>query len=226
MATVSCIIPAYNEGARIKEVLTVVTTHPLINEVIVIDDGSVDETKDATLEFEKVKLITHKNNLGKSASLYDGIKKSTGDYIFFMDADLNHLNPQNVSDMILPVINGVADISISLRKNTSLQYHILGIDYITGERVLSRHMLIPDIEVISSLEPFAFEVFLNDLIIKNQCRLKVVPWTNVGASSKIKKRGLWKGLTGDFFMYVDILRTVSIFDLIYQVINLKKLIVR
>ena len=226
MTKISCIIPAYNEGKRIRNVLEVVAVHPLIDEVIVIDDGSIDETKKVALEFKKVKLIVHERNLGKSASLYDGIKESSGNYLFFIDADLTYLNAQNITDMIAPVTSGMADVSLSLRKNTPIQWHILGIDYITGERVLSRDIILPHLNKILSLKPFAFEVFLNDLIIKNKCRLKIVPWSNVYTSSKVKKIGLWKGLKGDFFMCIEIIKTVSIFGLFYQIIKMRNLRVK
>lgn len=226
MLKISCIIPAYNEEKRIRNVLGVLATHPLINEVIVIDDGSIDGTRKIILQFKSVKLIIHERNLGKSVSLYDGIKNSSGDYIFFLDADLSYLNTKNITDMILPVLNDEADISMSLRKNTPIQWHMIGIDYITGERFLSRNIVISHLDEIMLLKPFAFEVFLNELIIKNNYRVKVIPWSNVYTSSKIKKRGLWKGLKGDFFMCVEILRTVSIFNLVYQIKKLKNLRVK
>jgi len=67
-----------------------------------------------------------------------GSKKSSGDYIFFLDADLMYLNAQILLIWCSPYLNGAADVSISLRKNTPIQWHILGIDYITGERILPR----------------------------------------------------------------------------------------
>lgn len=223
---ISIIIPAYNEGKRIRKVLQVVTAHPLIDEIIVIDDGSIDETRKNILEFEKVKLIIHEHNLGKSVSLYDGIKKSSGDYIFFLDADLMYLNAQNITDMVFPILNGAADVSISLRKNTPIQWHILGIDYITGERILPRDIIIYHLDEILFLKPFGFEVFLNELIIKNKYRLKIVPWSNVYTLSKVKKIGLRKGLRGDFVMCKDILKTVSLFNLCYQIIKMRNLRVK
>ena len=56
MIGVSCVIPAYNEAARIAGVLEAVTRHPLINEVIVVDDGSTDETPNVVAKFRQVDL--------------------------------------------------------------------------------------------------------------------------------------------------------------------------
>lgn len=222
---VSCIIPAYNEERGISKVLEIATKHPLINEIIVIDDGSKDNTKEIIKNFDNVKLITHKQNMGKSMGLYDGIRKSRMDFILFLDADLVGLNTQNITDLISPLINNVADISISLRGNTPKIWRRIGIDYISGERVLSRNLITPHLNEIVSLRSFGFEVFLNEIIIKNSCRIKVVPWPNVSSPYKISKVGFWSGLRGDLRMMLDISKTIPIFRMIYQIIKLKSLLV-
>ncbi|MFA6520551.1 MAG: glycosyltransferase family 2 protein [Candidatus Paceibacterota bacterium] len=223
---ISCIIPAYNEGKRIQAVLEIVASHPLIDEIIVIDDGSSDDTIAVVEKFKNIKLIIHNKNTGKSISLYDGIRESSGDFIFLLDADLAGLTIQNINDLISPIINKVADVSISLRRNAPRLWHRLGMDYISGERVLPRHIITPHLEKIISLKPFGFEVFLNKLIIANNSRIKIVPWLNVDSPYKITKNGLWVGLKGDFFMMVDIFRTISIFGPIYQIIKMRNLRVK
>jgi glycosyltransferase involved in cell wall biosynthesis len=225
MIKVSCIVPAYNEEKRIGSVLEIVSKHPLIDEVIVVDDASKDNTKDVALKFEKVKLIVHEKNRGKSASLYDAIKKSTGTFLFFLDADLIGITSQNLTDLITPVVNGQSGISISLRRNSPRLWHMLGIDYISGERVLPRTLLEPYLEEILSLR-FGFEVFLNKLIIKNGLKVKIVLWPNVDSPYKYKKDGLWGGIKGDILMFRDILKTVPFWGLIYQIVKLRKLRVK
>ena len=84
-----------------------------------------------------------------------------------------HLNNQNIIDMISPITNDVADISISIIGNTPIQWRISGVDCISGQRFLSRDIIIPHIEEISHLKPFGFEVFLNNLIVKNKYRIKL-----------------------------------------------------
>lgn len=223
MVKVSCIIPAYNEEKRIRNVLEIVAVHPLIDEIIVIDDGSVDETKKIVLGFEKIKLIIHEYNLGKSASLYDGIKNSSGEYLVFLDADLTNLKEKDLTHIILPVLSGSADISMSLRKNTPIWWRVIGIDAITGERVLPKINLMPYAEKILHLRPYAFEVFLNELVIKNKQKVKVVPWPTVGQLSKSDKKGIVLGLLGDFNMMKEIINTVTFWGLMGQIIKLRKL---
>ena len=223
---VSCIIPAYNEGKRIKAVLDIATVHPLIDEIIVVDDGSKDNTREIAKGFEKVKLIIHETNKGKSIGLYDGIKASGADLVFFLDADLVGLNAQDITDLISPVLNGTADVSISLRRNSPKFWHRIGIDYISGERVLSRSIIVSHLEQVPSLRPFGFEVFLNRLIIKNSCRIKIVSWPNVDSPYKFTKVGFWIVIREDFLMMLDIFRTISILEPLYQIIKMKKLMVK
>ncbi len=223
MSKVSCIIPAYNEGKRIRNVLGVVSGHPLIDEIIVVDDGSKDNTKEVVGEFKNIRLIVHPINKGKSTALHTGITQSSSEFVFFLDSDLVGLEQKNITDLITPVISNAADVSISLRKNSPKFWHMIGIDYISGERVLSREMIMPYIEMIPKLRPFGFEVFLNRIIIRNHARIAIVQWSNVISPFKKDKAGLWKGMKGDFFMMIDIFRTVTIFGPIYQIIKMMSL---
>lgn len=62
MKKITCIIPAYNEARRIAQILQLAATHPLIDEVIVVDDGSTDETGDIARNFERVRVIVLPRN--------------------------------------------------------------------------------------------------------------------------------------------------------------------
>jgi glycosyltransferase involved in cell wall biosynthesis len=73
---ISCIIPAYNEGNRIEAVLKIIQNHPLINEVIAINDGSTDDTASVIKKFKNVRLIDLKKNGGKASALAAGIRKA------------------------------------------------------------------------------------------------------------------------------------------------------
>ncbi|MEI7463322.1 MAG: glycosyltransferase family 2 protein, partial [Candidatus Taylorbacteria bacterium] len=84
MNNISCIIPSFNEEARIGKVLDIVSNHPDIGELIVVDDGSTDGTLDVIKKYPNVKLIVHEKNQGKSAAVYHGIKSSTGRYILLL----------------------------------------------------------------------------------------------------------------------------------------------
>lgn len=211
---ITCIIPAYNEGARIGDVLRVASEHPLIDEIIVVDDGSIDDTKNVIAAFEKVKLVVHPHNRGKSAAVHSGITESKGEFLLFLDADLMGLNTDNITKLITPVLNGGAQMSISLRGNTPLPWKLLGLDFISGERVLPHKVIARYYDNLLSLRGFGLEVFFNDVIIRNRLKIKVVKWPNVG-SPYSKYGGWWKTI---IYMNREVMRSASLPRIVYQII--------
>ncbi len=227
---ISCLIPTYNEEPRITHVLSIVASHPLVDEVLVIDDCSKDNTPAVVNklkeQFPKIRLIIHEKNGGKSKAICTGIKESTGDFLMFIDADLIGLNEQNLTDLIKPVIDGQADITISLRKNTPAIWKKIGLDYISGERVMPRNFLLPIADVLPTLPKFGLESYMNKQLIKSKFRIKIVNWPNVESPYKYKKVGLWKGIKGDALMILDIFRTITPIGPAYQIIKMKNLEVK
>lgn len=223
---ISCVIPAYNEEARIGAVLDIVTSCLSIDEIIVVDDCSRDKTSEVVAKYNNVKLITKTINEGKSKAIYDGINITTGECLLFIDADLVGLNVKNIADLIEPVLKGESDISISLRKNAPKIWRAIGLDYISGERLLPREMFDGELDKILALPKFGLEVYMNDIIIKKGYKIKVVNWPNVESPFKVSKYGWRKGIKGDFFMIFDMIRTVSSVKLLYQIIKMKKLSVK
>src|SRR3989339_223652 len=105
---ISCIIPAFNEGSTIINVVKSVKKVKVINEVIVVDDGSTDNTyKNA--KSERVKVIKHTQNKGKGAAIKTGISHSSGDIILFLDADLYSISPKKIASILQPLENDEAD---------------------------------------------------------------------------------------------------------------------
>lgn len=107
---VSVVIPAYNEVETVQNVIKVVKSSNYIDEIIVVDDGSTDGTAEAA-EKMGVTLIKHLNNKGKGAALNTGFKKSTGDIVAFIDADLKNLTAKQVESIIKPILDGKADVT-------------------------------------------------------------------------------------------------------------------
>ncbi|MGE5042383.1 MAG: glycosyltransferase family 2 protein [Candidatus Levyibacteriota bacterium] len=105
----SIIIPAYNEEKTISEILKRVDDVDLgeiKKEVIVVDDGSKDNTLRLAQEFAKgkrtVKVIAHKKNKGKGSAVVTGMKEASGDIFIIQDADLEY-NPQDIPRLITPI---------------------------------------------------------------------------------------------------------------------------
>lgn len=214
---VSCVIPCYNEGETIRNILKVVTIHPLIDEVIVVDDGSRDNTKIIVRDFGKVTLLEHPKNRGKSSAVCTGIRAALGEYIFLLDADLIGLTADDITKLLSPVLYHFVDESISLRKNP-LVWRLTGADITTGDRVFPRKSLEGHLLEIDLLPSLNLEVFLNRLFIKKKFKVAVVSWDNVVGVYKHEKFGILSGIKKEILMWMEMLKTVSFFELAYQLV--------
>ncbi len=213
---ISCIICAYNEEPRIASVLAIVEDHPLIHEVIVVDDGSLDKTAEIVSRHPRVHLISYKQNRGKSYAMTVGVSQASGDLLVFLDADLVGLNADDVSALIEPVRSGIAEVSISLRKNSLLIYKLLGLDFVSGERVFPAVFLLPHLTAIASLPGFGLEVYTNRIIIEQKLRVRVVPWNHVINIRKTTKIGFWRGWMSELSMIRHVLSVASVGEIISQ----------
>jgi glycosyltransferase involved in cell wall biosynthesis len=220
---ISCIICAYNEAPRIGDVLRVVVDHPLVSETIVVDDGSTDGTSDVVKRFLSVKLLVQNPNQGKSRAFARGIEAASGDFIMMLDADLRNLTKENVTALIEPILSGSADTSMSLRGNSLLVCRLIGLDYLSGERVMPKEMISKQVSTIASLTPYGIESFLNERIIEEKLRVAIVRFDNVVNMTKRAKIGWWRGVYAQWKMVLDILRVISLIEVVRQNYLLLKL---
>lgn len=112
MKLVSIIIPVYNEAKTIKKLLSLVKSIPLKNlkkEIIVINDGSTDDSDKVLEKVKGITLINFSKNRGKGAAMSAGISKSNGDFIITQDADLEY-DPSQYPDLLRPLLNGKSEV--------------------------------------------------------------------------------------------------------------------
>ncbi|MFQ5536162.1 MAG: glycosyltransferase family 2 protein [Gemmatimonadota bacterium] len=108
----SVVVPCYNERATVETLLRRVREVPLNLEVIVVDDGSTDGTRDLLRHLEGEGLIDHlvfhEQNAGKGTALRTGFARATGDVVVVQDADLEY-DPQDLPYLLHPILSGKAD---------------------------------------------------------------------------------------------------------------------
>jgi glycosyltransferase involved in cell wall biosynthesis len=194
-----------------------------VDEVIVVDDASVDGTAEVASACEGATLIRLPANRGKTWALSAGIEAARYPLLMLLDADLLGLTPDAVTALIAPVRAGRAEVSISLRGNAPRLWRQIGLDYISGERVLPLALLRDGGNLLRTLPRFGFEAHLNALWIARQYRIAVVPWDGVASPFKQTKMGLLPGLRADAWMMADIFRTVSPLAALQQIHAMRRL---
>ena len=154
MKKLSIVIPAYNEKNTIEEILKrikAVDLNGLEKEIIVVDDGSKDGTRDILKKIPGIKYIFHEKNLGKGGAIKTGFREATGDILIIQDADLEY-DPQDYNKLLKPILIGQADVVYGSRfltsepKRVMLVWHFLGNIFLTLLSDLLTGLTLTDME--------------------------------------------------------------------------------
>jgi glycosyltransferase involved in cell wall biosynthesis len=191
----SIVIPVYNEAENIGEILKRVQSTQLAKEIVIVDDGSRDGTRDALQKLDgqdRVRVILHERNHGKGAAVVTGLRAARGDVLLIQDADLEY-DPRDYPVLLRPIEEGVADVVYGSRflgaphrvtmfwhmvanklltLMTNILYNTILTDMETGYKVFRR-------EVIEGMNirarRFDFEPEFTAKVLKRNYRIFEVP---------------------------------------------------
>jgi glycosyltransferase involved in cell wall biosynthesis len=223
---ISCVVCAYNEEHRIRNILDAVDGHPTLAEIIVVNDGSTDETEALLRTYPGVQVISYAPNRGKTYALSRGIAAARCDYLMLLDADLAGVTAADIEALAAPVTSGEADASISLRRNSLAIYRRIGLDFVSGERVIPKSLLADALQAMQRLPRWGGEAFMNERIIKQKLALAVVDWPAVYNIRKYAKLGRWRGMLSELSMMRDALSVLSLGGVVRQNLGLLALVKR
>ena len=114
---VSVIVPIYNEAAHVEELLQAIEASPVRKEIIIVDDGSTDGTREklrALPPAEHLSIIFHEKNCGKGAAVRTGLQYARGEYVLIQDSDLEY-DPQDYVALLRPLEEGKANVVYGVR---------------------------------------------------------------------------------------------------------------
>ncbi|MDI3311828.1 MAG: glycosyltransferase family 2 protein [Thermoanaerobacterium sp.] len=205
---ISVIIPAYNEEKNIEDVLKVLKKIDIIDEIIVVNDGSTDNTEKVVSLYD-VNLINLRTNLGKGAAVRRGIQAANGDVLVLLDADLIGFTPEHFNKLVKPVLDNNCDMTVGVfssgRKRTDLAQKIA--PFLSGQRTLKRDVFIDfindsDVDILK----YGIEVALTKYAKEKHLRVLHVQLENMTHIMKEEKLGFIKGFKARLMMYKDILK--------------------
>ena len=134
----SVVVPCFNEESTIATLVDQVLASPWVAEVVVVDDGSSDRSRDilATLTDPRVTVVLHERNQGKGAALRTGFSRATADYVVVQDADLEY-DPSEYGVLLEPLLDDRADVVFGSRFLSGRPHRVLYFWHSMGNRFLT-----------------------------------------------------------------------------------------
>jgi len=210
----SVVVPVYNENDTLEEVIARIDDTDLVEEIVLVDDGSTDGTRDLLEKLDKsgrkdLKILFHEKNQGKGAAVRTGIKKASGDLILIQDADLEY-DPADYPALLFPVLVKNADVVYGSRflggpHRVLFFWHYVVNRFLTCLSNMLTNLNLTDMEVGYKLfrrevlekveiksDRFNFEPEITAKIAKQNIRIFEVPISYDGRTYEEGKKIGWK----------------------------------
>ena len=209
-SSIAAIIPVFNEAGRVGRVLSVLRQVTELAEILVVDDGSTDNTaaevqQAATLD-GRMRCLELPGNRGKGGALFAGAHATAADLLLFLDGDLIGLQRHHVPALIGPVASGQADMAVGLfrggRPDTDFAHRAT--PWLSGQRCVRRDLFLQVDEEASA--GYGVETALTLAARSGKWRLEYVGLQGVSHPPSEMRRGLWRGAGTRSRMYGQILR--------------------
>lgn len=205
---VSAVIPAYNEEKNINNVLQILREMELIEEIIVVSDGSTDRTVEVAKE-SGAKVIELKENIGKGGAMMKGVRAASNPVILFLDADLLGLTVKHVKELVFPVLYEGYDMSVGIFEKGRFATDLaqLVAPFLSGQRAVKKELF----ESISHLDAsrFGVEAALTKYVHDKKVPVKEVHLKDMSHVMKEEKLGFAKGFAARMKMYWEILKSMT-----------------
>jgi len=132
------VMPCYNEAATVSEVVKQVLESPYTQELLIVDDGSTDGTRELLAAFDdvRVRVLLQPTNQGKGAALRRGFSEAVAPYVIVQDADLEY-DPQDYAEVLEPLLDGRADVVYGSRFLAGRPHRVLYYWHSVGNRLLT-----------------------------------------------------------------------------------------
>lgn len=220
----SIIICTYNEEKTIADVVMACCKLNPDCEIIVVDDGSTDNTENILFELSKEYLFRYERldkNMGKSWAMAFGVEISDNEIILFFDADVSNIKKEHFDELLKPIIDNTADMVLGQPSETLIDYRINPFKTLTGERAMLKRDLVPILDEIRDIR-FGVETFLNLYFQAQGKRINYVLLKGLKHPSTYEKSGSFNTATKKYIIEGKeiVLTLMSNQDLINQRVKL------